>query len=37
VADHSLLTDLVLVYAIALVLVVALARARVPAIVAFMA
>ena len=35
-ADHSFLADLIAAYAIALVLVVALARLRVPAIVAFM-
>jgi len=34
--DHSLLADLVLTYAVALILVVVLARARVPAIVAMM-
>ena len=34
--DHSFLADLVLTYAIALILVVGLARARVPAIVAMM-
>ena len=34
--DHSLLADLVITYAIALFLVVILARARVPSIVAFM-
>jgi len=36
VPEHSLLADLVLTYAIALFLVVILARARVPSIVAFM-
>jgi CPA2 family monovalent cation:H+ antiporter-2 len=35
-SDHSILPDLVLTYAIALVLVVTLARARVPSIVALM-
>jgi CPA2 family monovalent cation:H+ antiporter-2 len=34
--DHSLLADLILTYAVALLLVVTLARARVPTIVAFM-
>src|SRR5919112_2090194 len=34
--DHGILADLILTYAIALVLVVVLARARVPAIVAMM-
>src|SRR5687768_2245056 len=34
--DHSFLADLILTYAIALLLVVVLARARVPAIVAMM-
>lgn len=34
--DHSLLADLVLTYAVALVLVVVLARVRVPSVVAFM-
>src|SRR5919106_3750791 len=34
--DHSVLANLLLTYAVALVLVVALARARVPAIVAMM-
>src|SRR5918992_5835542 len=35
--DHSVLANLILTYAVALVLVVALARARVPALVAMMA